>query len=183
MFYDSYPDVGNTSAVGRMLLGNIVAPPSIVASAPETKTGTLSPLDGARVPIVTIHVDGSATPNPGIATVCWTTAKGRQTCVVLEDTHSNNWAELAAVGVALRGIHAKLTAWEKNPKHYHIRLYSDSQTVRAWLNGSVPGKDVQEYAVIVRMIVRIKTTLIPMFKKVTILPVGSARNWAHPNGK
>lgn len=155
----------------------------IEAPKPETTTETPSPLRGARVPIVTVHVDGSATPNPGIATVCWATAKDRQTCATLEGVHSNNYAELAGVGVALRGVQAKLIAWGKDTKDYHVRLYSDSQTVRAWLNGSHPGKEVQEYDVIVRMIVRIKATLIPMFKRVTILPVGSDRNWAHPNGK
>ena len=146
-------------------------------------TQTLAPLDGARVPIVTVHVDGSATPNPGVVVVGWATGPDRARAVTLEGTHSNNWAELASVGVALRGIHAKLTAWGKDTKNYHIRLCSDSQTVRAWLNGSHPGKEVQEYETIVRMIARIKVTLIPMFRKVTILPVGSARNWAHPNGK
>lgn len=153
-------------------------------AVPETpKTETLAPSSGRRVPIVTIHVDGSATPNPGVVTICWATAKDRQTCVVLEGTHSNNYAELASVGVALRGIHAKLTAWNKDPKQYHIRLYSDSQTVRVWLTGSTPGKEVQEYETIVRMIARITVTLIPMFGRVTILPVGSDRNWAHPNGQ
>ena len=153
--------------------------PVVVPEA--TRTETLAPSSGLRV--VSLHVDGSATPNPGAVVVSWATGPGRVTTKSLHGTHSNNYAEIAAVGCGLARLHNSLLGWKKNPTNYHVRLYSDSQTVRAWMNGSIPGEEVQERQAIIQMIARLNVRLMRAFGKVTILPVGRDRNWAHPNGK
>ena len=87
------------------------------------------------------------------------------------------------MGCGLVWLHNSLLDWEKNPANYHVRLYSDSQTVRAWLNGSIPGKEVQERQAIIQMLARLNVRLMPAFGKVVILPIGRDRNWAHVDGK
>jgi len=153
--------------------------PTVVPDAPTTQT--LAPSSGLRV--VSLHVDGSATPNPGAVVVSWATGPGRVTTKSPHGTHSNNYAEIAAVGCGLAWLHNSLLGWKKNPANYHVRLYSDSQTVRAWLNGSIPGKEVQERQAIIQMLARLKVRLMPAFGTVTVLPIGRERNWAHVNGK
>src|SRR3990167_7145759 len=153
--------------------------PTVVPDAPTTQT--LTPSSGLRV--VSLHVDGSATPNPGACIVSWATGPDRVTTKALHGIHSNNYAEIAAVGCGLARLHNSLLDWKKNPASYHVRLYSDSQTVRAWLNGSIPGAEVQERQAIIQMTARLNVRLMRAFGKVTILPVGRDRNWAHPNGK
>ena len=70
--------------------------PTVVPDAPTTQT--LPPSSGLRV--VSLHVDGSATPNPGACIVSWATGPDRVTTKALHGIHSNNYAEIAAVGGA-----------------------------------------------------------------------------------
>jgi ribonuclease HI len=120
-----------------------------------------------------IYVDGSSRGNPGPASAHWHCED--KSHVKELGTHTNNYAELAAIGCALKwaAVSSGLTQ--------NIEIHTDSQCVLLWLNGSKP-KKVREKDMIVRMLDRIKV-MTSEFKSCTFHGIRSEDNPADPGYK
>ena len=124
-----------------------------------------------------IHTDGSSRGNPGPAVSCWCIGSSEIINKKELGIHSNNYAELAAVGCGLKAVLS--IPLEEQMSDIDVEVRIDSQTVYFWLGGTTPSKNVKEREKIKEMIKRIKD-IEKSFKSINYITVRRENNKADP---